>query len=66
MKCDDCGGPLRVVESYSDGETFHRIRQCIDPECAWKCNTQEKFVEEVYSPIYLGKKIRRAKRKAES
>ena len=63
MKCDECGSPTHVTESFNDGTTIHRLRQCVNPECRWKCNSKEQFVDDVYSPTFMGKKARKEKQK---
>ena len=62
MKCEECGSPTHVIETYNDGTTVHRLRQCLNHTCLWKCNSQERFVDDVYSPTHMGKQARKEKK----
>lgn len=53
MLCEECGSDTAVKETYDDGTTVHRKRQCVNQECQWRCVTQEKFVDDYYSPTAL-------------
>lgn len=59
MLCDECKTPTHVIETFTDVEQVHRLRQC--PKCKWMCNTLETYIEEAYRPSSV---MRRKKRQA--
>lgn len=62
MKCEECGTETRVKETFNDGATVHRLRQCTNDKCLWMCNTTETYIERAYSPSHMRKKAQEGAR----